>query len=339
MNDEEGLIVLNETAIKSKLDYKLQLEIASKIEGTLKKLTITNAENLSIATSTVATAETFVKKIEDTIDELLAPYQEQIKSIKEYGKEIVQGIEAQTINVRRDITLYKTTSIASATVTYNKQMEENEKKAESIRENFQTVNRVAKQLISRIFGGSFVNGKGVSIPIASPTIISEVDYQLDFIQKNAPISGTTIEPFESVAESIKKTIITSGSLLKDYIGQKMNSTDSFQIAGIDKQISLLRANTEIKIEEDLKGGEKYISAHLKTLNKEANNGLKAVSKGTRKNLIYCVDDIKVVPTEYLTIDEKAINQFKKDNKEQLEKGIQLIPGITFSVTSTAVISK
>ena len=332
------MIKFDPALAKQNINYEQQLEIANKIANTLKKVVVKDEETLNIARKTLGNASTLIDSIETQRKDLIKPYQEIIDGINEIAKSITSEMQQAYEDTKRNAVLWQTTSIDKALIDYNKKMEENEKVVEEATEKYHFIIRIKNQIMAKVFGGSYTTKTGEVKTIACPVKLSELVSQLAYIKDTTP-TGEKVAPFESIVDSIKKLVLTAGSQLMQLMTEKVECENAVDMASIDKRISLLRVNTETEIDKLIDSATLFLKKFVKDLNKSCENELKAVAKGTRKNVKYSVEDISLVPVDYLEVNDKKVKEFIKNNKEKIEDNEQLLRGIHFFITRSAVIEK
>jgi flagellar biosynthesis chaperone FliJ len=332
------IVKFDEISIKQKLNFETQLQITEKIIGTLKKVTIKDDETLKIARTTLSNALTVIDKIEEVTDNLCEPYKNIIKQINGLSDQLLDGLRDVCTKTKSNISLYQTTNINNALSEHEKAMETNQVKVDEVRIKLDFVKRIASQAEARIFGGHYELKDGTEKFLACPVKLSELTDQLTFLKEKMP-SGDQIKPFEGIIDNIKKLLMTAGSHLMQYMTDKINCDITLELASIDKRISLLRINTSDEIKKSIENAEQYLKKFISGLNKEAENKLKEVAKGTRKTLKYTIDDITVVPAEYLTVDDAKVKVFMKQHDEDLKEGKQPLMGINFYIHRSVIIEK
>ena len=113
----------------------------------------------------------------------------------------------------------------------------------------------------------------------------------------------------------------------------MNHMKEGNIANMNK----LKVKYYTLCERTLEQNKKIIEKEIIKVEKDIQKEIKDAEKGIRSTLRFDVENIVLVPERYKMIDEKKINEYKRDHKDEILKAIkdntshELIPGIKFRI--------
>lgn len=310
---------------------------AGVYDKTTLELKVTGNEELTIAENNVKDVGKLLKEAEDIRKMIKKPYADAVKLIDSYVKIITDSLERSKIRLTSEITSYKVIQEAAAKAERDAKLKEIQALEAEKKEETERIDRIQQQLTARIFGGTYKKKDGTVASAAGCVTSAETVELSKWINENAPKTDTFTHfgvLYEDMLVSIKKRLTEHTTNLIEL--EKANEIES----KIGKEGALRRINesrTEA-VQENLETkqtAEKIIAKAVKSETKAVDNAINEAGKGVRETLKWVVTDETLVPRDMLCVDEKKLNQYLNDNKEQIKAALtenkEVLPGIKFFV--------
>lgn len=237
-------------------------------------LKIESSDRLSDATDLMKKAKQVETLIENKRKDLVKPFNESVKKINDYAKNLTGKIGPAIDRVKKLV------------LDYNTQLE-NERKA-----------KAAETRRLQLVGMGFVleNGsysfEGIMVPEAFLTTLDDASW------------SNQVQVISDSLEKKKQDKIAALNAQKadaDFFG------DDQEVAAIDQQIRNVAATPAAPV-------------HVPAFGSRPSSGGSSSVKGITKTWAYEVEDLSLVPREYLMIDEAKV-------KEAIKAGTRIISGI------------
>jgi cell division septum initiation protein DivIVA len=295
-------------------------------------ITVDNKETCELATQHAGRATGLLNDIESLRKVIKDPYLAACKLIDDYTKTIVAPIELAKQRVSVKIKAWKVIEESRLKADEEARMKGIEQAMEKKRQIKERLMRIHEMLNARLFGGKYKLNNGEER--TSPGCVSQAD--IDQLRKDVEEKYPRHEEFGEYKED--------SLLLTEQLHQKIDQFETnlknIQNGGVSasksiEEINTLRTEANVNVIETAAALDgKLIRMEERVVGK-VKKEIKEASKGMRTYITFEVTDLWNVPREFLMIDEKAINEYKTQNKEliidQIKNNKQPVTGIVFKI--------
>jgi hypothetical protein len=310
---------------------------ATVYEKSTAELKVEGEDQLVIAQNNASDVNALLKEADKLRKTIKEPYANAVKTIDSYVKLITDSLERSKTRLTSEITNYKVIQEAAAKKEREAKLKELETLEAEKKEETARIDRIQQQLVARIFGGSYTVKDGTSKSSAGCIKSSDCVELSKWINENAPKPDTFKHfsvLYEDMIASVKKRLTEHTTNLLDL--EKANEIDSKgALEGAIRRINESRTEAAQEIVEVKQTAEKITEKSIKSEIRTINNVVAEAGKGVRDTVKWIVTDETLVPRDMLCVDEKKLNQYLNDNKEQIKNALtentELIPGIKFFV--------
>ena len=274
--------------------FKAELDTITK---SVNSIVVTNDEEYNHAMQILTNANQLSKKIKEKSLELQIPFKSEIKKIKDaedyLAEELVKGIQAGRDKLQ-----------VFADAKLKKAQEENAKQLEKQKLITDQLTKISK-------------ATEVMQLVINAKTIEEVDAiwneYISSIPLPAEIEPSILDQARSIIGKLKETI----GQQKAYIlkGETLGQAVIEEVAE-KAQENIAQAQEEVV--QTLEESKAVINHQIETITATAKTGM-------RKNIIYEVEDINKVKSEYLEVRNTPVQNYKKTHQEKIEEEIKKSP--------------
>lgn len=325
--ENTGLIVISPELQKS-IDainyYKASVE---SISANCKLISIKDETTLAIAQQNLSKANTLLTDLENKIKAIRKPYNDQLKKIGEVGSGLTSPLEEAVKHLKSEVLRWEEKRVEEA------------KKVEPI---ISAVNNRDQLTADKERKRSIVAS------------IYKIKIALDMAYEVCITPDTCDEKMQSIEEKYKPD-----EFWGEYLFEATNLKRLYLELIRQRKLELMAANLGnenqvaffVRQEESLKEGIKEVIYQLETRsNKELEDldylinitpalGIPVIAAPKTRNIRYSWDfevtDMNLVPRGWLQIDESAVKEYIKENKDILTDGV-IINGVKFVKKATVV---
>lgn len=337
-NDEKGVSLLSANVIAEKFrEIKDKLPELDNLSNELKVVT---EQHLVVATNNVQQVAQFIKDVEKTKKLLGNPYYLTYKAINEYCKPIMDTLERIKSRFSSEIANYKIAQEATARAEAARKQKELDDLRIEKEEESKKITRIERQLIARIFGGIYYDKTGASHRVNGCLKSEDCNVLLKWVNETAPgkdkFKHYPNEYEEMLAVSLRRLAKHKADLI--ILESKVDPDDK---AKAMENMTDARITAEIKSSERSEASARKVEKEIRHEEIKSEKEIAEAGKGLRSTLKFEVYDEKLIPREFLSIDNVKVNKFTDDNREQikrwLQEGTEIIPGIKFFVEDGFVV--
>lgn len=274
----EAVDLLDDKPQEVKADLRKFNKAEDQVNKAIASLTsikvVDSPESLASATDIMKKSKQVETLIETKRKELVKPFNDQVKRINDYAKELTGKIPPAIETVKKLV------------LSYNTKLENDRK------------TKAAEARKLQLVGMGFVleNGsytyEGIMVPEAFLTSLDDASW------------SNQVQVISASLEKKKQDKIAALNAQKadaDFFG------DDQEVAAIDQQIRNVAATPAAPV-------------HVPAFGSRSSSGGSSGVKGITRTWVHEVEDLSLVPREYLMIDEAKV-------KEAIKAGTRIIPGI------------
>jgi hypothetical protein len=308
------------------------------VNGSVDKLvkfseavSISDEKTLEVAQNNYGLISDSLKSIESIRTMIKEPYLETCKLIDSHAKELATPLEKAKALINNAITGYKTIQAAAARAEAEKARQAAQEIIDAKAEEVDMIERIARQLVARLYGGSWTNKAGQTKSAAGCFSKDDCTALVKIIDEQVPKPDSFVyfkDEYMVKLSEIKLEISKYEVLLED-----MNSDSDLLRENAQTAIDKMKLEAGVKINDSRDESMKEVIKEARADVKQAEKEVKAADKGIRKTLKFAVEDITKVPHEFLLIDETKVREWANDNKDVIKNRIKdndpIINGIKF----------
>lgn len=323
-------------------NLKPYMEKINEFSKSFPQLRIEADEDLPMYEHKIKNIKTLEKEVLSIKQVLADPLKEDIKTINEGFKLPLSILEDLKKKGNKKILDYRTLKEAMLKAEQERKLKEIEDKAKEKENNLLRLEAINKRIKAYMFGGEYPdrNGEVKSAPGCSN--IKDCEKIISIIERNFP-NPEDFKEFEHDANVLKQEALSKLNNLSQ-IFMMIESFDSDTKEEGIKQLSSLR----IKYEEDQRVSTSKIRKEIETsVNKEIkeiDKEIKSAKKNIRRDVRFKVTDISIVPSQFLSVDKKLVNNYLVEYRDKIKENISFkketenptIPGILFYYEETNV---
>jgi hypothetical protein len=334
---EDQVTITNEPLVSTEIISSKFSHFSKNIEVVKEyavSLVIENDEGLTIADNNLKSINESLKNIDKVRKTFKDPYLTACNDIDNYVKEnFTIPLEENKSLITKSVTSYKTIQTAQAKLKLEKEQQKVKETLKEKEEEITRLSRIENQLLARIYGGSWMNAKGIKNTSLGCQRYKETEEVLDIIKEKMP----PVESFKHLVDeynSMKKDMLIKLAKHKSNLIELISEDPAIR----ERATNNIR-NSKIAAGIEMNDKKDNISVQVqKEVAKETKAAKKQVaetSKGMRKTLKFEAVDITKVPKEFLMLNESAVREWAKNNKEAISKqmleGDSIIDGIKYSL--------
>ena len=300
-------------------------EQSEQIAKELKAHPVVTKDDFEEVSEKLKSVTNLVKEVTARKKELSKPYQDQVDAIKHaIETSITDPLTEVVKGVKEKLLVFKQSEIAEAKTEADITLQEVEEKKKQYHSIIFRLDCIRGLILAKIFGGEFTVYSTGEIKTAPKANAEGIQALIDFIDTKYPAS-TEFAKLDTIAIELKGIFV--GALKVFYAsisaGGFITELEEEELRNRTKKLII-----EAEVWLQLMVGKKNSSAEIVV--KEATGG------NIRRTWTYELIDINLVPEEYkhVTLKEDLIDDYKKENKEELEN--QPIAGIRFFQTETFI---
>jgi phage host-nuclease inhibitor protein Gam len=293
--------------------------------NSVRDFEVNTDESQAIAESKIKQVNGLKTEIEDVRKELNAPLN-HIKNIVQQNAKLYDEDCVMTKSIlNKKVTDFKDLKVAQLKAAEETRRAEEEKEVKRKEEILNRINNILSNFTSFLFGGDVLTTKGETIYKDAPETSEDLDEIKKYIKSAFP-DLAIFQEFES------DMLNHYENLMSDIEAYKM-----FMDQGQTDAISKLKTKYYVLCNRSEEEAKKVIQKAEKEVDKKLEKELKDASKGFRESLVYDITNMAQIPTRFLMVDPKKINDYIARNRDELkekaktERGHEPIPGITFRI--------
>jgi len=293
-------------------EENLQLLITNALKD-VELVIVDSEDKVPMANTRLGTINELIKGIEKIRKEFKDPYYKTGQEIDAYAKSLSMPLDTAKKSLNSKVMGFKKSQetkliVEQAEIRKQSELNEKAKKAE-----IALIDRIREQITARLFGGQYITGEGIICPCEPAKNVAETtdiylklsqDFPRSFFKHMIKESETAFKELSDMVLNHQKKIamLAAEGKLEEYIIQAKQEAQS------DARVA--KAKAEQGVEEQAQKDEKKMTSTMKT-----------ATKGIRATIEFSVEDIRLVPVEFLVVDQVKVNQYIKDNKEQILNAI------------------
>lgn len=315
-------------------DNKVQADL---IIDNLKSIeSIQSDAELTTAETNLKTAKTFLDKFEVIRKAIKKPFDDAGKMIQLFAKPISDPLEAEIVVLKGKMQLFIETKEAE-----KKRLEEEAKAAmneseNQLKEGAMLVN-IRKQMIARIYGGTYTKLNGEEIETSGCLNLKDCDDLIIFVNTNWPSSKFVL--LNELAEENKNEVITLIESRKEQLEHYLQVAEDDPAGAVEikNQTIKLRNSLLNKVENENEALNASLSMEIQEQSTKVEILENTKIGSTRKTVAFEVHDLSKIPMQYLTVNRDAVlmeGQSKKNMIDTHPEGI--ITGIRFYFDKTVI---
>jgi hypothetical protein len=257
-----------------------------------------------------------MNSIENKRKETKQPFLDASKLIDKVFKEVLTRLEPIKKSINTNVASYKE---VQAAVAREKAIKESEKALEvqgAKNEEILRVDRIMKQLYSRLYGGEWETPKG-KFHSAGCETVDDVKALLKIVTEKVPSPEKFVHIKNDYSERISSFKAEVNKLRLKIVEANGSDPEVVQHAKafIAQRKNEYSGNISEKSTEALEQAQRETA---KTIN-QAQKEVKEAGKGVKKILKFELVDINDVPKEWLVVDQTKVREWGMANKEELKK--------------------
>jgi hypothetical protein len=259
------------------------------------------------------------------------------KKINETEKIYTAPLESYKKQLNRKVTAFKELKIARAKAEKEEEDKKIQERADERRKEGEFIVRLGQKCAAMLTGGRYVSLKDQIETYQTPKTEKEIDDILDTIKNNFP-STKQFNYFPEKIADLRENLIVKGMELKKHIinieKEGMKEDAAKGIAEIKNELTAEYHKTEDRMRKEV--------SHLKKAElKEFKDKEREAHKGLRTDIKFGVENKDNVPSDYLTVDEKEVNEFIRSNRhkilELIKENKTPIPGLKFYTETRTIV--
>lgn len=290
-------------------------------------IVVDSDEKLPIANTRLERINELYKHVEDARKDFKAPIITAGKEVEAMANSYKIPLKAAKDKIADKILAWKTMQQSIIITKQAEVQKAQEVEAQRKQAEVELLDRVRAQINAKLYGGQYMTGAGTIVPCLPAKNVQEVTEVFLHFSQNFPMSrfAYMVKDAEKAYKELKAEILShqkeivglvANGTLEAAIGAKKHSANNDRLIG--------KANAEETVAFETVKAEKSMA-----------NEVKAATKGVRKTLTFSITDINTVPREFMMINEVAMNEHIRNNKQAILDGIKVnpevsaVPGIRF----------
>lgn len=316
----EDAVIVAEPLIKT-VDLKKNFGDFSKEIARFEEYTVSiiieSDQTLVVAENNSSQINEILKNIEKVRKAVKEPYYVTAKLIDEYAKTLSVPLDKAKKDINEAITSYKKVQEAAARLEAEKIRRQAEALANIKTEEADRLVRVQRQLIARLYGGSWVNKEGQTKTTAGCYTLEDCKNLTNLIKTKVPTSDTYTYLKGEYNDMLKEIL----NKIADHKYNLINKDSESKSLAKDAEVSIEEAkiNAAMGVNNTSDELTQTIVKEIKKEIKFANSEIKESGKGVRQTLKFEIDNIAAVPYEWITINETEVRKYAIENKERLKE--------------------
>ena len=315
---------------KKYLQIKPEIERFTKYSEVIK---IEDDETLKVAENNSGLINDMLKAVEKIRKAIKEPYFETTKLIDNHAKEYSEPLTKAKDAVNMEITGYKKVQAAALRAEMEKKEKEIAQRADEKAAEVDRMSRVEKQIIGRLYGGSWQNAKMETLSSEGCKTAADCDVLRKIMDEKLPKAESFVHisaEYKDMVKSMKALIAAHKTNLIESVSESKHISEN-----AIHRIALAKEEAGIQVEEKKAEMSAAIITDARKEIKEQEAEVAAASKGVRTKLCFEAVSFKDVPEEFLMLNETAVRAWATENKEviktKIKMGNNVIDGIKYWV--------
>lgn len=294
---------------------------------------IEDENSLKVAENNSGLINDALKAIEKIRKMIKEPYLETSKLIDNHAKQLSDPLTKAKDTVNVEITNYKKVQAAALRAEMEKKEKEIARIADEKAAEVERMSRVEKQLISRLYGGSWINAAGKEFSSEGCKTPADCDTLKSIMESKVPKADEFTHIQADYKDMLKRMRKINAEHKTNLIE---SSSESVHISSAAlERIDAAKSEAGIQAEEAKAELSTAIIQEARKEMKEQAAEVADASKGIRTKLCFEVANIKDVPEEFLILNDIAVRAWAGENKELIKAKVKtndnIINGIKFWV--------
>ena len=330
----EGIITA-EVLIENFKTVKDKIPELDKSSASLK---VISDDTLVVATNNMSEIMGYIKSVDTVRTALKKPYLDAGRMIDQYCKGIDDMLQRFKVRLGTEITNWKTIKEAEERQKQQLRLKELEKLESEKREESDLLVRIEKQLNARLYGGVYYTKAGDRKSSAGCVRSEDCISLHKVLNESIP----KIDSFIHFPERYEDMIAKLAKRISEH------QTNLIAVEGIldyERKVALeriaqARADAEVESLENEESITKQITKEIRHEEVKTEKAVSAAGKGIRQDLRYNIQDEKLIPRDFFSVDHDKVKKYMHDNKEKIKEALQkneeTIPGIKFFMQDTFI---